>query len=334
MGRYCHVCGQENIVTHQSFAALAKHFIYDMLHFDGSFYHTLLYLFTRPGRVAREYAEGKRKRYLDPVRMYLFTSALFFLIFFSFSHININGSGAKSTLSTADRQALAAIYQNRLKENPTNSVLQYRLHILQDTSLPVSSGTAGLWESGIMLTDKQYGSLQQYDSVQAALPVAQKDGWIKRNFMRQTLRIQEKYGEARKAQQVYIEYFLHKLPYLLFISLPFFALILKGLYRRQRNLYYSDHAIFTLYHYILSFILILLIFAVARLKDWTGWGIFGILETALYLAWPVYLFLEMKNFYRQSRGKTLGKFLLLNTGALLVLCILFMAFLILSVFQI
>ncbi len=83
MGRFCHVCGQENIVTHQGFWSLTKHFVYDVLHFDGKFFHTLAYIFTRPGFVARQYAEGKRMSYLDPIRMYLFTSAIFFLVFFS-----------------------------------------------------------------------------------------------------------------------------------------------------------------------------------------------------------------------------------------------------------
>ena len=82
-GRYCHVCGQENTVPHQSFGGLTKHFIYDIFHFDGKFFETLIPLFFKPGVVAREYTSGKRIKFLDPIRMYLFTSAVFFLIFFS-----------------------------------------------------------------------------------------------------------------------------------------------------------------------------------------------------------------------------------------------------------
>ncbi|MGZ8538743.1 MAG: DUF3667 domain-containing protein, partial [Flavisolibacter sp.] len=73
-GKYCQVCGQENIVTRESFWSMFRHFIYDILHFDGNFFHTIKYMFTRPGFVARQYAEGKRARYIHPIRMYLFTS--------------------------------------------------------------------------------------------------------------------------------------------------------------------------------------------------------------------------------------------------------------------
>ncbi|MGV3656323.1 MAG: DUF3667 domain-containing protein [Chitinophagaceae bacterium] len=56
--------------------------MYDIFHFDGKFFDTLKYLFFWPGGVAKEYVKGRRNRYLDPIRMYLFTSAVFFLIFF------------------------------------------------------------------------------------------------------------------------------------------------------------------------------------------------------------------------------------------------------------
>src|SRR6476661_5366986 len=88
--RYCHHCGQENVETRESFWSLARHFIYDILHFDGGFFNTMKYLLTRPGYVARQYAEGKRVTYLHPIRMYLFTSAVFFLIFFAAETIHVS----------------------------------------------------------------------------------------------------------------------------------------------------------------------------------------------------------------------------------------------------
>ena len=83
IGRYCHVCGQENHPTSQSVWGFITHFVSDIFHFDGKFFSTLRQLLFRPGKIPREYVEGKRTRYLDPVKMYLFTSAFFFLIFFT-----------------------------------------------------------------------------------------------------------------------------------------------------------------------------------------------------------------------------------------------------------
>ena len=126
---------------------------------------------------------------------------------------------------------------------------------------------------------------------------------------------------------------MHKMPYMLFLSLPFFALILKSLYARRKNFYYSDHAIFTIYHYILSFILLLVIFSILTLQDRTGWGFLSFLALLCFIAWPVYLLLEMKNFYQQGWVKTIGKFLLLNLLGLIVIILLFFAFILLAIFQ-
>ena len=76
-GRYCHICGQENIVTKQNAFAMVKHFVYDIFHFDGKFFDTLRLLLFKPGRVPADYVTGKRLKYLDPIRIYLFTSAGF-----------------------------------------------------------------------------------------------------------------------------------------------------------------------------------------------------------------------------------------------------------------
>ncbi|HRO68985.1 MAG TPA: DUF3667 domain-containing protein [Chitinophagaceae bacterium] len=82
-GKYCHVCGQENTEPKESFWGMVSHFFNDITHFDGKFFTTLRVLLTRPGFLSAEYMRGRRMSYLNPVRMYVFTSALFFLIFFS-----------------------------------------------------------------------------------------------------------------------------------------------------------------------------------------------------------------------------------------------------------
>ena len=81
-GKYCHVCGQENLEPKESFWHLLTHFFYDFTHFDGKFFSTVRYLLSRPGFLTSEYAKGRRASYLHPIRMYVFTSAFFFIIFF------------------------------------------------------------------------------------------------------------------------------------------------------------------------------------------------------------------------------------------------------------
>lgn len=283
--------------------------------------------------MARQYVEGKRVSYLDPIRMYLFTSALFFLIFFSLNKFEIKSESESGQMTNKDRTALANDIQKKLNKHPGDTVLLRSLAALKDTAKPVNLDSLEWQENTLNFVDRKYTSAARYDSIQAALPGSERDCWFQRNLTKQSIKMRKKYGRSSEMVQVYVESFLHKLPYLLFISLPFFALILTLLYNRRKNFYYSDHAVFTLYHYIFSFILLLLVFAASGLQNWTGWSVFGFLLPVLLLAWPVYLAFEMKRFYGQQWATTMGKFLLLNFAGAILLVLLFVLFLVFSIFQ-
>lgn len=335
-GRYCQNCGQENIETRESFWSLMKDFVFDIIHFDGNFFHTLKYLFIRPGFVAREYAEGKRASYLHPIRMYLFTSAVFFLVFFSFNNGRFFNDKGNNFLSPEDRRELVASLEQSLEHAPSDSFTLKKISLLRDTSKAITNADLALLTPNRLQLGKEadYRSAHEYDSVQNALPPKKRDGWFYRRMELKKIEIKEKYrNRPGEISSSIGEAFVHRLPYLLFLSLPFFALILKLLYVRRKNFYYSDHATFTLYHYVFSFILLLFIFGVDSLKSWLGWGWLSYLITALLLYWPVYLFLEMRRFYLQGAGKTLAKFLLLNFLGVVVLLVLFILFMIISILQ-
>ncbi len=82
-GRYCHICGQENLEPAESLWHLVTHFFNDITHFDGKFFSTLRLLLINPGFLSTEYKLGRRNSYLNPVKMYVFTSFVFFFVFFS-----------------------------------------------------------------------------------------------------------------------------------------------------------------------------------------------------------------------------------------------------------
>jgi hypothetical protein len=140
-------------------------------------------------------------------------------------------------------------------------------------------------------------------------------------------------GNLKEAVLEWVEIFLHKLPYLLFVSLPIFAFILKLLYIRRRQFYYVDHGIFSIHHYILSFILLLAIvlLAAAKAKYHIGW--LTTPEVILIIVWPVHLYIAMLNFYKQGWFKTFIKFSLLNLLGFFSLLMLFVVFFVLTVFQ-
>src|SRR5688572_22438281 len=80
-GKFCSNCGQEVHQHKYNFWGMVKHFVFDLLHFEGKFFLTLKLLLLKPGRPAIDYVSGKKASYFDPVKMYLFISAFTFFIF-------------------------------------------------------------------------------------------------------------------------------------------------------------------------------------------------------------------------------------------------------------
>ncbi len=319
-------------MVHQNFWSLTKHFVYDLFHFDGKFFDTLKYLLFSPGRVPKEYTRGKRVAFLDPIRMYLFTSAVFFLIFYSMP--GTTRTSLSEELTAEERKEQTADYRERLSKNPQDTAIRSRLAILEDTTRKVTWKEV-LGGMPFELNGRPYKSLREYDSVQRSLPASQREGWIGRTVNRKMMVLhEENHGDKEAVSKAFFNDFVHRFPYILFISLPFFAGLLKLLYRRQREYYYSDHAIFTIYHYIISFILMLITFGFTSLGSWTGWKIFSWLGIAVILWWWVYLYKSMRRFYGQSRGKTIAKFLILTFLASIIMILLFSIFLFITAYQI
>ncbi|HEX9474726.1 MAG TPA: DUF3667 domain-containing protein [Steroidobacteraceae bacterium] len=79
-GNYCSHCGQRLDTQLHS----VGHFLRDatevMTHADARVWRTLLPLLTRPGFLTREYFAGRRARYLQPFRLYVILSIVFFLM--------------------------------------------------------------------------------------------------------------------------------------------------------------------------------------------------------------------------------------------------------------
>jgi hypothetical protein len=84
--KFCPECGQQNLDTHENFFHLAGHFIADYFHYDSKFIRSLVPLFIRPGFLTRQYWDGKRVRYIHPLRLYFFVSIIFMISATYFYH--------------------------------------------------------------------------------------------------------------------------------------------------------------------------------------------------------------------------------------------------------
>jgi uncharacterized protein DUF3667 len=334
-GKYCHVCGQENLEPKESFFGMVSHFFNDITHFDGKFFSSIRDLLFRPGFLSREYVRGKRASYLHPVRMYVFTSALFFLVFFSSRDARI-GEVDNEPYTPAKRERSAKNVKEALKYEPNDSNLIKQLELLEDSTKELRPSDLVPYQGEFVVISPiggDYKTIREYDSIQAALPAGEKDGWFKHRWNKKAVALNEQQNKNQKVSNGYIlNSILHKLPYLLFVSLPLFALTLKLLYRRRKEFYYIDHCIFSIHYYILVFILTLAVYLWDWLTGISGWGLWGWLSTGCSIAIFAYLYAGMKRFYGQGYFKTFLKFLLINFFALLILSILFILFSLFSIF--
>jgi hypothetical protein len=350
-GRYCHKCGQENLEPKESFWHLITHFVYDVTHFDGKFFATLKMLLRRPGMLSKEYALGKRASYLNPIRMYIFTSAFFFIIFFSF----IRPAQKKDDESKTGARQELALQEKRLQfiyKNATDSVKKANAKKALDElrSMKRTLRNSGIIQYELDEEDTAYSKIRvigsdkdndpetakQYDSIQKTLSPEKRDGWIKRMYMRRKITINTKYeGNSKRFWEDLQERFLHSIPQMMFVSLPLIAAILQLLYiRRRREFYYANHIIFVIHVYIALYILILFSYLIGSLHNLTDWRVFNWITFVLFLFMLYYVYKAMRNFYGQSRGKTILKYICLFLLCSTAFGLLMLIFLLTSAFQI
>jgi uncharacterized protein DUF3667 len=79
-GPFCAACGQKaaspDVSLHEFFHEAFEEFA----HVDGKIIQTLRMLLTRPGALTGEFLDGRRVRYISPLRVYLTCSVLFFAL--------------------------------------------------------------------------------------------------------------------------------------------------------------------------------------------------------------------------------------------------------------
>lgn len=136
-GAYCHACGQSAHV-HRTLLHLAEELLHGTLHFETKAWRTLPALLFRPGRLTREYIEGRRARYVSPLALFLF---MVFLMFFTLSIEGQDGVQAPPTVREAavDGETLAVGSGEAAASSPDQMLTpanRVKLRAQLDESLP------------------------------------------------------------------------------------------------------------------------------------------------------------------------------------------------------
>ncbi len=331
-GRYCPACGQENIEPKQTVWHLVTHFFSDITHFDGKFFVTVKDLFIKPGFLSEEYIQGRRISYLDPIRMYIFTSAIFFLIFFSMINVKNIHFGSEAEKEIKPDTELHDLLSKAKNAKDSADILKIQ-RVIEAIPKDFDSSKTHV-NTKFSLNKSEYASVAAYDSSEKALPAALRDNWLKRRITLKTIELNDRYkNEKGNLIRELISNYIHNCPKVLFISLPLFALLLKLLYIRRKQFFYVDHGIFALHLYIFSFLILLILFGIGELRTDTGWNWLNWITGALIIYMLIYYYKAMRRFYGQGRWKTVLKYILLFILSFFVQLTIFIAAIIFTVFE-
>jgi hypothetical protein len=320
-GHWCAKCGQPAIEYRRSFRHVVADLLNEFLNWDSKFFATIALLLLKPWRLTNEFLAGKRVQYVNPLRLYLLASILFFFA------VNYGTKGIKfdptkfpeekraevaaaiadkrgeiekelnkDNLTPEERQKMQKVLDYLTKPKSSATTTPPPEETSSPTPLPSASPTA---ESG----QQTYGPVGDrpfvvFDDAKSTTPF---ERWIEG-------RAKEKMGEHGTKMGLFISTLFSNLPYMMLCCIPLFALVLKLLYIR-RHLFYIDHLIYALHIHTFFYVGITLIVltTIGLIRSLPG-AIAGWLIGLLWVAFVTQIFLSIRHVYRQGWFWSIFKF--------------------------
>jgi hypothetical protein len=138
---FCSNCSQVNDELPLSIKQFISEFFAGFFSFDSRFFKTFVPLLFKPGKVSKDYIEGKRRRYVNPFQLYLHVTILFFLVLGLFMAIDEYKISDGSISEVDDSSIVTSI--DSLNNNDLNNVIKnIPLEQIKDSVLSEIASTA------------------------------------------------------------------------------------------------------------------------------------------------------------------------------------------------
>jgi hypothetical protein len=316
-GPYCYYCGQPDRNFMRFFPALLRDLMEDLLDLDSRFMRTLKPLVFKPGRLTRDYMTGRRFRYAPPMRLYIFSSILFFLIaaFLSSDAIQLNGVENENGIihfSTENAEQELEALGEALDKLPLEAQDQIEI----DKILAESSSEASA--KPIIDTNDFSFNDEPWDRETNPVDIKWLPDWLNDRIN------DEIEGSPRKAELIdenpnlIIDKVFDILPATMFVLLPVVALIFKFWYLFAKR-FYVEHLIFSLHNHSFIFVSLIVLLLAGVAGDL--FGSYGYKAAAIGTEWliaiisiwiPIYLLVSLRVVYQQGWILTIGKFFVIG----------------------
>jgi hypothetical protein len=339
-GNFCSACGQSAHLP-RSIGHILHDLLHGVLHFDSKGWRTLPMLVFRPGRLTRDYVEGRRARYVAPFAMFLFTV---FVMYFTFAFIGGDDAVKLDDVVQMDAASVADVEAELRTAEAELARLEAEQRAIAAKPVKAPGEGAGLGgeiagrraviaalRAGLRHAEQTAGKPggTEPDGASASfgdeLAAAAKAEGLDIDLGNDALNARAREALANPDLLFYkMQQSAYKFSFLLVpLSLPFVWL----LFPFRRGTYLYDHAVFTLYS--LSFVSLL--FVAAALL--TRIGLIGS-DTAVLLCLvlpPVHMFVQLKGAYRLGVLGALVRTLLLGAFAIVALSLFFVIVVLLGV---
>ncbi|MNX47554.1 hypothetical protein D3C86_781100 [compost metagenome] len=283
--KFCPNCGQENTDSRKTFHHLFIHFFEDLTHYENAFWKTIKNLLFKPATLTKEYLSGKRLSYLAPVRLYIFISFITFLLIAMFPN------KVSENLSKSEKEITSSLVKQE-KDGKVNDLNGDKNYVESKTMKQVNKNYFHF------KTMKEIDSIQKYGKESEKL--SDFSYWIYEKAVHVT-----EHNTKKQIIEKFIESFIHNIPKILFIIMPFFAFFL-WIFHSKKKWYYFDHGIFTLHYFSFLLLIFLLLFITTRIIGLFGENgvltLIGNLINFVGIVWMCYYFYPAHHrFYGESR---------------------------------
>ncbi len=304
-GPFCHYCGQPDRRIMRFFPVLLREFLEDFADFDSRFARTLKPLLFRPGRLTRDFLDGRRFRYSPPLRLYLFSSIVFFLLAAMVSTGPLTISSGVD--DQGDRSLSVGISEAIDEPEPGGAPADAQAGAGERPPAEESETVPDVVEEipELHFNDRPWHRTE--NPVTIPLFPARLNDWINDEIAE----------SPRKGRAIaddpgaFVDQVMDLLPGTMFVLLPVFALILKAWYLFAKR-YYVEHLVLSLHNHAFLFVLMSILVALdalgTALASYTA--LFWVIEmvgVVIFFWMPVYLLISLKTVYRQSWPMTLAK---------------------------
>lgn len=330
--RYCTVCGQLAANFHRPIWSLIVTSLSDTFAFDSRLWRTLPLLLFRPGRLTRNYLDGKRVRYVPPFRLFLLSSFLFFLVVFS-----LGGQlGWYDDLRIApdiDPDTVINVTGNDEISFTTQDQIDAISEALQDPDLSEAEraeleAELARSEGAIIIGDvvNEDGTIDREALREIVEARAAPD--TSEEVLEQTWRTTDHAVSVYENQDRFVERFKEWTPRFSLLFLPVLALMLTTLYAWHRSKFVYDHIITSLHVQTFIFLLGTLLI----LLGITLPGMIGTFWLAGFLIVPVYLYRQLRVTYDTGRFMSVIRTFVVYFGGMLALSLIALGLVVASFF--